>query len=92
MLPRKKLNQNLHAEHHVLIKNPKLERESTFRTRTIAAAIIQRYIRGLAVRIEMNHEKYASLRASLETHYTNTKEELSKLVYEAIRRAGVTVA
>ena len=84
---RKKLNQDLHAEHRVFMEQLKLERENDFQIRTIAAVDIQRYMRGLAVRIRKNPQKYATLRASLETHYT--KEELSKLVTDAIRRAGV---
>ena len=72
------------------MENLKLERESAFRIRTIAAIVIQRYMRGLTVRIRMNPEKFASLRASLETHYT--MEELSELVADAIRRSGVNAA
>lgn len=85
---RKRLDRNLHAEHRVFMENLKLEREDAFRTRTTAAVVIQRYMRGLAVRINRSPEKYAALRASLETHYT--EEELTDLVDAAIRRAGVT--
>ena len=82
---KKRLDQNLHAEHRIFMENLKMERENSFKTKTIAAVKIQRYFRGLAVRMKKEPEKYASLRTSLETHYT--KDELSKLVAEAIERA-----
>ena len=87
---KRRLNQNLHSEHRVFMEDLKLKRGSAFRVKTAAAITIQRYMRGLSVRIKMKPEKYATLRASLETHYT--KEELSTLVAEVIRRSGVTVA
>lgn len=86
---KKRLDRNLHAEHRVFMENLKREREGAFRTRTVAAIVIQRYMRGLAVRMKANPERYASLRASLVTHYT--KEELSQLVADAIRRSGESI-
>mmetsp|Transcript_3596 Transcript_3596/g.7931 ORF Transcript_3596/g.7931 Transcript_3596/m.7931 type:complete len:197 (+) Transcript_3596:539-1129(+) len=86
---KKRLDRKLHAEHRVFMENLKLERESNHRRRTIAAIVIQRNIRGLSVRIKMNPEKYALLRASLEKHYT--MEELSDLIGDAIRRSGIIV-
>ena len=86
---KKRLDRNLHAEHRVFMENLKVERKSAFRTRTMAAVIIQRYMRGLSVRMKATPEKYALLRASLVTHYN--MEELSKLVADAIGRCRVTV-
>ena len=86
---KKRLNQRLHDEHRVWATNLKLERESIHSTKTIAAIAIQRHWRGLTVRKKKNPDKYALLRASLETNYS--KEELSELVSEAIRRSGVNV-
>ena len=71
------------------MENLKIERERMFRTKTAAAIVIQRHMRGLAVRMNMNPEKYATLRASLVKHYT--KEELSELVAEAISRSKINL-
>ena len=87
---KKRLARNLHAEHRVFMENLQLERKDSRRARTAAAVVIQRYVRGLAVRTRGNPKKYAGIRASLETHYT--VEELSELLDRTIARAGVTVA
>ena len=84
---RKGLNQKLHAEHREFMENLKLEQESTFLVKSAAAVIVQRYTRGLSVRMKRHPEKYDTLRTSLVTHYT--KEDLSELVAQAIRRSGV---
>ena len=86
---RKRLNQKLHAEHREFMENLKLEQERAFLIRSSAAIVIQRYMRGLSVRIKWHPEKYEALRASLVTHFT--KEEISELVDQAISRSGVVL-
>lgn len=86
---RKRLDQKLHAEHRVFMEDLKQERSKRFQQDTASAIVIQRYTRGLAVRMKRDPKKYASLRASLVIHYT--KEEMSELVAKAIARCSVSL-
>ena len=87
---KQRLDRDLHAEHGDFFKNLKLKRKGELCARAVPAVVIQRYMRRIAVKISTSWEKYAALQASLETNYTAA--ELTELVDDAIRRAGVTLA
>lgn len=78
-------NKELHAEHREFMEQLKRERDDRTRIESESALVIQRAMRGYAVRQRMNPEKFNSMRKP----FRYTDKEIRHYLIDATQRLGM---